>query len=110
MKSKLTPIQIAIILLALATAAIHAILSSTAGTLFLLNALGYLTFLGLFFLPVSLFQRYHKLVRWGFIAFALVTILAWVLKGDPGNPVGWITKAIEVALVVLLFLDGRQES
>jgi len=109
MNSKITPIQIAIILLALATAAIHASLLFP-DVMFLLNALGYLTFLGLYFLPVGLFQRYHKLVRWGFIAFTLVTILAWVAIGDKGMSLGWITKAIEVLLVVLLFLDGRREN
>ena len=108
MKTKLTPIQIAIILLALATAAIHATLLFP-DMMFLMNALGYLVFLGLYFLPMGLFQKYHRLVRWGFIAYTLVTILAWVAIGDKGMTLGWITKAIEVALIALLFLDGRQE-
>lgn len=112
MKSKITPIQIAIILLALATAAIHAYLAYQLfpDVMFSLNVLGYLGLLGLYFLPIDLFRRYHKLVRWGFIAYTLVTILAWVAIGDKSDMLGWITKAIEVSLVVLLFLDGRQES
>ena len=109
MKTKITPIQVGIIVLGLATAAIHVTLLFP-DTLFILNALGYLTLLGLYFLPVGLFQKYHSLVRWGFIAFTLVTILAWVAMGDKGMMLGWITKGIEVALIVLLFLDGRRET
>jgi hypothetical protein len=108
MKNKLTPIQIGIIVLGLATAAIHMSLLFP-DPLFIMNSLGYLTLLGLYFLPIGLFQKYHRLVRWGFIAFTLVTILGWVLIGDKGMMLGWITKAIEVGLIVLLFLDGRRE-
>ena len=109
MKMTMTPTRIAIVILGLATAVIHFTLLFPDIT-FILNALGYLTFLGLYFLPVGLFQKYHKLVRWGFIAYTLVTILGWVAIGDKGMMLGWITKAIEVGLVVLLFLDGRQET
>ena len=109
MKNKVTPIQIGILLLALATAAIHASLLFP-DAMFLLNALGYLVFLGLYFLPVGLFRKYHSLVRWGFIVYTLITILAWVAMGDKGMTLGWITKAIEAALAALLFLDGHQEN
>ena len=109
MNTKFTPIWIGIILLTLATAAIHFTLMFP-DRMFILNALGYLTLLAVYFLPVSLFQRYHSLLRWVYIGYALLTILAWVAIGDKAMALGWVTKAIEVVLVVLLFLDGRQEA
>jgi hypothetical protein len=109
MKMQMTSLRIGILILGLATAAIHFTLLFP-DVMFILNALGYLAFLGLYFLPVTFFQRYHRLVRWAFIAYTLVTILAWVAIGDKGMAVGWITKAIEFALIVLMLLDGRQES
>jgi hypothetical protein len=109
MKSRITPIQIGILVLGLATAAIHFTLLFP-DALFIMNSLGYLTFLGLYFLPIGLFQKYHKLVRWGFIGFTLVTILAWIVMGDKGWWLGWATKGIEVVLIALLFVDGRQET
>lgn len=108
MNTKLTPIQIGIILLALATAAIHFTLLFP-DLLFILNALGYLALIAAYFLPIGLFQKYHGLIRWAFIGYTLVSILAWVAIGDKGMTLGWITKAIEVVLIVLLFLDGRRK-
>lgn len=109
MNTKFTPIQIGILLLALATAAIHFTLMFP-DVMFILNALGYLAFLAAYFLPVSLFQKYHSLVRWVFIGYTLLTIFAWVAIGDKAMTLGWITKAIEVVLVALLYLDGRQKA
>ncbi|OGO32429.1 MAG: hypothetical protein A2Z16_02535 [Chloroflexi bacterium RBG_16_54_18] len=98
-----------IILLTLATAGIHLSLLFP-DLMFMLNAIGYLTLLALYFLPVPFLRKYHALVRWAFIGFTLVTISAWLLIGDkswPGGALGYITKAVEVLLVIFLFTDRQ---
>ena len=105
--TRLSVIQIGIILAGLATALIHFSLLFP-NPLFILNGLGYLALLAAYFLPIDLAKRYHKLVRWAFIAFTLVTILAWVAIGDkswPEGSLGYLTKLIEVLLIVLLVVD-----
>jgi hypothetical protein len=104
------PVKIGIIVLALATAAIHFSLLFP-DVLFILNALGYLTFLAAYFLPVPALRRNHVLIRWAFIGFTAITIIAWLILGDksgPGATIGYITKAIEAALIILLWIDGRE--
>ena len=109
--SRLSAVQVGIILAALATALIHFSLLFP-DVLFILNGLGYLTLLAAYFLPIDLAKRYHNLVRWLFIAFALVTILGWIAIGDkswPAGSLGYITKLIEVILIVLLLVDRRSD-
>lgn len=98
---------ILIILLTLATALIHISLLFP-DTLFILNGLGYITLLVLYLSPSNLTQNYRGWIRWVFIGYTLVTILAWVAIGDkswPGDALGYSAKAIEIALIILLFLD-----
>ena len=47
--------------------------------LFLLNGLGFLGLLGVYFLPIAFFQQKHDLVRKGFILYAIITIIAWLV-------------------------------
>lgn len=111
----LTPIRWGIIILSLATALIHLvvlniILYTRAGgvdLIFLLNGLGYLTLLALYFAPNL--TPWLGILRWGFIAYTAVTILAWVILGKLGDPLGILTKLIELGLIVLLIQDGRAE-
>jgi hypothetical protein len=110
-QSNMGALQIGIIILTLATAFIHVSLLFP-NALFILNALGYLTLLAAYILPIGLLQDRHGLVRWAFIAFTAVTILAWVAIGDkswPAGALGYATKVIEVLLITLLVIDGRQE-
>ena len=91
--------------LTLATAYIHFALG---GTLFLLNAAGYLI-LGTAYLvavavPMTSIRRYGWLPRAGLIAFTSVTVLAYLVTG-PYFTLGWVTKGIEVAIVMLLIAD-----
>jgi hypothetical protein len=107
--SRLTAVQTGIILATLATALIHISLLFP-DVLFILNGLGYLALLGAYFMPVDLARRYHNLIRWAYIGFASVTILAWIAIGDKSWPEGWLgylTKLIEVVLIVLLLVDRR---
>lgn len=75
---------------------------------FTLNGLGFLAFaVATVWLPPFLAGR-EALVRWAFIGFTAVTIVAWIVLGDMGDILGWITKAIEVALIALLLWQGRR--
>src|SRR5574338_1161422 len=83
---KLTGKQIGIIALALITAFLHLaaafdkqLLPEGPDPLFILNGLGYLGLLGAYFLPISFFQQRHELVRRGFILYAIITIVAWLV-------------------------------
>jgi hypothetical protein len=90
----------AILILTLATAAIHA---SLGGTLFLLNAVGYTTLAIVLLLPGPV-RRVHWLARLALLGFAATTILAWVFLGAR-FPLAYLDKAIELALVALLVVE-----
>ncbi len=74
---------------------------------FILNGLGYLTLLAALYLPIPRVARYRNTVRWVLIGFTALTIFLWILLGAR-TPIGYIDKAIEVALIVLLLLDARR--
>jgi hypothetical protein len=111
-QSRLGAVQIGIIILTLVTAAIHLYIGLTLpATLFILNGIGYLILLAGLFLNIPFARDNRNLVRWVMIAFAAVTILAWVAIGDkswPGGALGYFTKLVEILLIVLLFMDRRQ--
>ena len=91
--------------LTLATAIVHLTLG---GTLFLLNAAGYLA-LGVAYLvgaamPMPAVRRFSWLPRAGLAAFASITIVAYLVIG-PYFTLGWVTKGIEVAIVLLVIAD-----
>jgi hypothetical protein len=104
-------IKIGIAILTLITAAVHLVfLNVSLGTIdptFTLNGIGYLTLLVLYFLPQL--QARHSLIRWVYMGFAAVTILAWIALGVktwPGGALGYITKLVEIGLIVLLWIGG----
>ena len=83
---KLSGIQIGIILVVLITAVLHLaaafdkiLFPESPDPLFILNGLGYLGLLGAYFLPIPFFQQRHKLVWGALVAFAIVTIIAWLV-------------------------------
>jgi hypothetical protein len=109
--SRLSAVQIGIILTTLATALIHFSLLFP-DVLFILNGLGYLTLLAAYFLPIDLARNNHNLVRWLFVVFVLVTILAWIVMGDkswPAGSLGYLTKLIEIVLIILLLVDRQTD-
>ncbi|MCS6844770.1 MAG: hypothetical protein NZ528_10710 [Caldilineales bacterium] len=102
------PLQIGIALLTVATAVIHLVLAvPNQLVLFYLNALGYLALLAALYLPIAALAPYRHLVRWALIAYTAVTVIAWAAIGDR-SAIAYADKAIEVALIVLLLLEGRQ--
>ena len=91
--------------LTLATAIIHLTLG---GTLFLLNAAGYLALAAAYLvaavMPMPAVRRLSWLPRAGLAAFASVTIVAYLVIG-PYFTLGWVTKGIELAIVMLVIAD-----
>jgi len=106
--SKIGIKQIAIILLTLATALIHLTLIP-GDLLFTLNALGYLSLMAAYFLPITLLRKNHNLIRWAYMGYALVTIIAWIIMGAR-TPLGYTAKIIEVLLIILLFTDRPKQA
>lgn len=109
----LGPLQYGVIVLTVLTALLHlglgiAFAPDTLGILFILNGIGYLALLAaLYFLPQ--FAGMRSTVRWALMAFTAVTIVAYFVMNDQAltSPPGLVDKAIEVALVVLLYLESR---
>ena len=108
MGNKITigPLQWGIILLTIATAGIHISLLFP-DVLFILNGLGYLTLLAALYLPIPALANYRPWVRWALMGFTALTIILWVIMGAR-SPLGFIDKALEVVLIVLLFIESRQ--
>ena len=101
-----TAIRTAVVLLTLIAASVHlSLLFPDPG--FILNGLGYLTLLAALYLPIPRLAPYRRVVRWTLIGYATLTILLWVTIGER-TLLGYSTTADEVALVVLLILEGRR--
>ena len=100
-------IATAIVLLTLATAYIH---FSLGGALFTLNAAGYaalaLAWIAIATLSHPLIRRFDWMPRIGLAGYVALTIAAYLVIG-PYFTLGWVAKAIEVAILVLLAVDVR---
>ena len=106
---------VGIFLLTLATAIIHLYLALTAiGSmgfnfgvmLFILNGLGYLGLLAVLQLPIRQLARFRSAARWALIAFAALTIVLFFIMAPVYMIIGYVDKAIEVALIALLLADA----
>lgn len=105
-RNRFGALQAAIVILALATAAIHLWLGIPNNlSMFILNGVGYLVLVAALYLPQL--NRYHVWIRWALILYTAVTVIAWALIGER-NLIGFVDKAIEVALIILLFIEGRR--
>lgn len=111
---KLTGLQWIIVLLTLATAAIHLYLGAsnwsttpTLAALWALDGVGYIVILALLYFSGRT-GRGRSTMRWILILYTLLTlILYFVINGSGAfsDTLGLITKAIEALLIILLFLD-----
>ena len=113
--SRFTSQHLGIIILTILTALIHLFLGIGSlgdgffGVIFILNGLGYLALLaGLYFLPQLAGQR--ALIRWALLGFTAVTIILYFAFNWPDvwGVMGLLTKAIEIALVVLLWRGKKK--
>ena len=98
-------IALAIVALTLTTAYLHL---SLGGLLFTLNAIGYAAFalamLLIATVPHPLVRSFDWAPRTGLAAYTATTIVAYLVIG-PHFGLGWIAKAIEVAILALLLAD-----
>ena len=101
-------LTLAIVELTLTTAYIHL---SVGGALFTLNAIGYVVLALAVAVtaawPMGPIGRLAWLPRVGLAAYAAATIAGSLVMG-PYFPLGWIAKAIEVAILTLLAADAAQ--
>ena len=110
---------IGIFLLTVATAVIHLYLALSAipyyglnfgVMLFLLNGLGYLGLLAVLQLPIPQLARFRSLARWTLVAYAALTIVLFFVMAPFYDFIGYLDKAIEVALIALLLADAYTAS
>jgi hypothetical protein len=103
-----------ILITGLITAAVHLVLLGLLpehkDVLFILNGLGYLGLLGLFFTNPAIVASRRALMHYAFIAFAAVTIIAWVAIAPERNALGYFTKLDELILIVALAMHLRSPS
>ena len=125
------PLQVAICVLAAATAVVHIYLgvithvmvatqpeaTAAAGgaaalgffaALFYLDGLGYIVLTVALYLPA--FARFRRLIRWALIALTAATIVAYfaLIQGQY-DAMGIADKIAEVVLIVLLVIEGRRD-
>jgi hypothetical protein len=93
-------LRVVIVVLTVATAAIHA---SLGGLLFTLNAIGYTTLAASMVIPGPIAQV-RWLVRLALLAFTAATIGGWILFGAR-FPLAYIDKGVEVVLVAFLAFE-----
>jgi hypothetical protein len=98
-------IRIGVVVLTLIAAIVHISLLFP-DSVFILNGLGYLALLAALYLPIPRLVPYRGLARWTLIGYAMLTILAWVAIGER-TLLGYSATADEVALIVLLLIEGR---
>lgn len=120
-RAQLGIVQYVIILLALITALIHINLAfrfpDGPNAIFILNGVGYVGLVALLYAPLSALDRHRPLVRWVLMGYTALTIILWLMVGagspftnTPPSPIAYIDKAVEVALLVLLWLDRLEQS
>ncbi len=101
------PVQVGVILLALATAIIHIVLAlPTNLIMFYLNGVGYIGLTAALYLPQL--AAYRRRLRWVLIGYTAITIVGWVVVGER-SLIAYLDKLIEVALIGLLAIEVRRE-
>ena len=100
-------LRYAILILGLITGLIHTVVLPLMGFEWLLmplNGLGFLVLTGFVFFDPAFLSGQRKLIIYLFMAYTLVTILGFfVVNSAPFDPIGIITKLVEVLLMVALW-------
>jgi cytochrome bd-type quinol oxidase subunit 2 len=90
-----------------APAGIMGLIFSNLALLFVLNFVGYIVLVIALYLPQL--KRFQRIIRWALIVFTLITILAYfAIVGLRDNPTGYVDKAVEIVLIVLLLIEDRK--
>jgi hypothetical protein len=75
--------------------------------LFDLNFVGYIVLVGALYL--SRLQRFQPITRWVLIGYTALTVILWyVISGSHADMFDYVDKLVEVALIILLLVDGWQ--
>ncbi len=77
--------------------------------LFTLNGLGYLGLLWLFIANPGFVAGRRSLLYYVYMLYTATTIVAFFILGDMGDPVGWMTKVVELILIIALWLHKGKE-
>lgn len=87
------------------TAIVHLVILNLGGIqpLFVLNGLGYFGLLGALLLRFP--RNRQVLLHYAYMAYALATIIAWVVVPGTRDTLGYSTKLVEVLLIVFLWLN-----
>ncbi len=121
-RPRIGPVQVGVILLALAAGIIHLYLFLIEGflapglgyeirmlvfyqVLFVANFLAFVTLAAALYLPISLLARFRPVVRVLLIAITVATIVSYFYVGV-FDLTGNITQVIEILLVVLVTVDA----
>lgn len=108
-QSRVSGMALAILLLAAATGLIHLWKGINDGLLmFIGNGIGYLVLAAVAYLPLPVSGTLRRLTKWALLALTAITIIGWVIIGER-SAIGFIDKAIEVVLIILVFLDLRKK-
>ena len=108
-QTRMGRLQVGIVILTVTTAVIHlTLVHSLMDIAFVLNSLGYLALLAALYLPVPFFVGRRGLVRLALMGLAALTIIAWIVMGDKSWWLGYVTKAVEMVLIVLLWLENQR--
>ena len=100
-------VRLGIVALTAATALIHILLAIPVAMVgFYLNGLGYIALAAALYLPPL--AQYRRALRWLLMGYTALTIILWLLIGRPYTTIGYVDKAIELALLALLWIDGRR--
>jgi len=104
-RARTAALTTSIVALTLVTGAIHL---SLGGLLFTLNGLGYFALAAAFVVGAAishpLVVRFSWLPRVALIGYAAASIGAWMVMGGRYD-LAYVTKGVEVALIVLVILD-----
>ncbi len=106
--SSLSPQAKRIVGLALLTGLIHLFVGFQSQFVLVLNGLGFIALaIGLYLLPQLANWRNH--IRWVLIVYTAVTIVGYfaIFPQPLEYGLGLVTKAVEVILIVLLFIPSR---
>ena len=106
-RSTLRPI---ILVLGLITACVHLYLNVRLGRFdlpFTANAIIYLALIWALLMPPNPLKQYSTLIHYALMAFAAVTIVAWIFLGDASDVLAIVDKIVELLLIVAVWLHLR---
>ncbi|MEM9951778.1 MAG: hypothetical protein AAF846_09275 [Chloroflexota bacterium] len=95
--------------LLVASGVIHLIFGMPSDLLLIANGLGYIVLATARFLPIAMQRPYSTLLDIITIGYAVVTIIGYFVTHTTYDPIGLITKSIEVLLIGLVAMNMREK-